>query len=68
MEICIIKKLFMTVDVDVDESTTREELSDMLKDVVDNADINDYDEYDWTGNERYEAYDTDSGCDIELYF
>ena len=68
MEICIIKKLFMTVDIDVDESTTREELSDMLKDVVDNADINDYDEYDWTGNERYEAYDTDSGGDIELYF
>lgn len=58
----------MTVEVDVDENTTKEELSDKIKDIVDNADIYDYDEYDWNGYPRYEAYDTDSGGDIELYF
>lgn len=68
MEICITKKIFMTVDVDVDENTTKEELSDKIKEIVDNADIYDYDEYDWNGYPSYEAYDTDSGCDIELYF
>lgn len=68
MEICIVKKVYMTVDVDVDENTTKEELSDKIKDIVDNADIEDYDEQDWYGNESYEAYDTDSGGDIELYF
>ena len=68
MEICITKKVFMTVDVDVDESTTPDELSDMIKGIVEDADITDYEEEDYQGREQYEAYDTYTGCDIKLNF
>ena len=68
MEICITKKVFMTVDVDVDENTTPDELSDMIKGIVEDADITDYEEEDYNGKEQYEAYDTYTGCDIQLNF
>ena len=68
MEVCIVKKLFMTVDIDVPEDATEEQLSIEIKKIVDRADLEDYDEFDWCGEERYEAYDTYSGCDIELNF
>ena len=68
MEVCIIKKLFMTVDIDVPDDVTDEKLSSEIKEIVDNSDIDDFDEYDWRGKEVYEAYETYGGTDIELNF
>ena len=68
MEVCITKKLFMTVDVDVPDDATDEMVSAEIKKIVDNADLDDYDEYDWRGKEVYEAYETYGGTEIELNF
>ena len=68
MEVCITKKIFMTVDIDVPDDATDEEISAEIKKIVDNADIDDYDEYDWRGMEVYEAYETYSGSEIQLDF
>lgn len=63
MEVCIVKKLSMTVDIDVPDDVTAEELSAEIKKVIDSSD-----EYDWEDYEVYEAYDTYSGVDIDLDF
>lgn len=69
MEVCIIKKLFMTVDIDIQpEDATHEALSKEIEKIVKDADIYDYDEYDWRGKGVYEAYETYGGTDIELDF
>lgn len=68
MEICITKKLFMTVDIDVPDDATDEVVSSEIKKIVESSDIDDWDEYDWRGREVYEAYDTYSGSEIELDF
>jgi len=62
MEICIIKKLFLTVELEVTEETTQKQLEEMIKkEIKDHPDLDDWDETDWTCKERYEAYDTYSG-------
>lgn len=68
MEVCITKKLFMTVDIDVPDDATDEVVSSEIKKIVESSDIDDWDEYDWRGREVYEAYDTYSGSEIELDF
>ena len=69
MEVCICKKLFTTVDIDVtEEEVTDEILSQEIKKIVDGMSLEDWDEYDWRGREVYEAYDTYGGIDIELDF
>lgn len=68
MEVCIIKKLFMTVDIDVPDDVTDEKLSTEIKKIINESDIDDFDEYDWRGKEVYEAYETYGGTDIELNF
>lgn len=68
MEVCIIKKLFMTVDIDVPDDVTEIKLASKIKEIIDNSDIEDFDEYDWRGKEVYEAYETYGGTDIELNF
>ena len=70
MEVTIIKKLFLTVDLDIPENEiTKERVSDEIKKVIDeHDDIEDWDTTDWTGNERYEAYETYGGTNIELNF
>lgn len=70
MEVTITKKLFLTVDIDIpDDEITQERLSEEIKKVIEkHDDIEDWDTTDWTGNERYEAYETYGGTDIELNF
>jgi hypothetical protein len=68
MEVCITKKLFMTVDIDVPDDATDEVVSSEIKKIVESSNIDDWDEYDWRGREVYEAYDTYSGSEIELDF
>ena len=65
MEVCIIKKLFLTVDIDVPEDVTQEQINEAIEEEIGNhSDLDDWDETDWTGSERYEAYDTYSGLTI----
>lgn len=70
MEVTITKKLFLTVDIDIpDDEITQERLSEEIKKVIEkHNDIEDWDTTDWTGNERYEAYETYGGTNIELNF
>ena len=68
MEICITKKLFMTVNIDVPEDATDEMISAEIKKIVDEADIFDYDEYDDCGLEEIEAYKTSDNTEIALDF
>lgn len=68
MEVCIIKKLFMTVDIDVPDDVTEIKLASKIKEIINESDIDDFDEYDWRGKEVYEAYETYGGTDIELDF
>lgn len=70
MEVTITKKLFLTVDIDIpDDEITQERLSEEIKKVIEkHDDIEDWDTTDWTGSERYEAYETYGGTNIELNF
>lgn len=70
MEVTITKKLFLTVDIDIpDDEITQERLSEEIKKVIEkHDDIEDWDTTDWTGNERYEAYETYGGTELELNF
>ena len=68
MEICITKKLFMTVDIDVPDDATDEELSIEIKKIVDASDIFDYDEWDSYGLEEIEAFKTSDNTEIALSF
>lgn len=70
MEVTITKKLFLTVDIDIpDDEITQERISDEIKKVIDeHDDIEDWDTTDWTGKERYEAYETYGGTELELNF
>ena len=68
MEICITKKLFMTVNIDVPEDATDEVLSAEIKKIIDEADLFDYDEFDDCGLEEIEAYKTSDNTEIALDF
>jgi hypothetical protein len=70
MEVTITKKLFLTVDIDIpDDEITQERLSEEIKKVIEkHDDIEDWDTTDWTGKERYEAYETYGGTELELNF
>jgi hypothetical protein len=43
-------------------------LSKEIKNIVNNMELEDWDDNDWRGKEVYEAYDTYSGSEIELDF
>lgn len=68
MEITIAKKLFTTVNIPCSDDVTDAELSKEIKNIVNNMELEDWDDYDWRGKEVYEAYDTYSGSEIELDF
>lgn len=68
MEVCITKKLFMTVDIDVPDDATDEVLSAEIEKIVDVSDIFDYDEYDNYGLEEIKAYKTSDDTEIDLNF
>ena len=70
MEVTITKKLFLTVDIDIpDDEITQERISEEIKKAIEkHDDIEDWDTTDWTGKERYEAYETYGGTELELNF
>lgn len=60
MEITIIKKVFLTEEVDDDLSL--EQLQEKVNEIIaEHDDIEDWDEQDWRCKEVYEVYDTYSG-------
>ena len=68
VEVCIIKKLFSTVTVEVEgDDPTLDDLKKAVKSKIERInDEDDWDETDYYGNERYEAYETYGGTDIPL--
>lgn len=68
VEVCIIKKLFSHVTVELEgENPSLEDLSSAVKNEIQR--INDEDEWnevDDYGKERYEAYETYGGTDVPL--
>lgn len=67
MEVTIIKKLFMTVDLDLPENWQKEDVVKAIKEeIAEHQDLDDWDEEDWRGKEVYEAYETYGGTDIDL--
>lgn len=68
VEVCIIKKLFSTVTVEVEgENPSLDDLKEAVKEEIERInDEDDWDETDYYGKERYEAYETYGGTDIPL--
>ena len=68
VEVCIIKKLFSNVTVELEgDNPSLEDLSSAVKNEIQR--INDEDEWnevDDYGKERYEAYETYGGTDVPL--
>ncbi len=68
VEVCIIKKLFSHVTVELEgDNSSLEDLSSAVKNEIQR--INDEDEWnevDDYGKERYEAYETYGGIDVPL--
>ena len=68
VEVCIIKKMFSYVTVELEgDSPSLEDLSSAVKNEIQR--INDEDEWnevDDYGKERYEAYETYGGTDVPL--
>lgn len=68
VEVCIIKKLFSHVTVELEgDNPSLEDLSSAVKNEIQR--INDEDEWnevDDYGKERYEAYETYGGIDVPL--
>ena len=68
VEVCIIKKLFSHVTVELEgDNPSLEDLSSAVKNEIQR--INDEDEWnevDDYGKERYEAYETYGGTDVSL--
>jgi hypothetical protein len=68
VEVCIIKKLFSHVTVELEgEDPSLEDLSSAVKNEIQRInDEDDWYEVDYYGKERYEAYETYGGTDIPL--
>lgn len=68
VEVCIIKKLFSHVTVELEgEDPSLEDLSSAVKNEIQRInDEDDWDEIDYYGKERYEAYETYGRTDIPL--
>lgn len=68
VEVCIIKKLFSHVTIELEgEDPSLEDLSSAVKNEIQRInDEDDWDEIDYYGKERYEAYETYGGTDIPL--
>ena len=68
VEVCIIKKMFSYVTVELEgDNPSLEDLSSAVKNEIQR--INDEDEWnevDDYGKERYEAYETYGGTDVPL--
>lgn len=68
VEVCIIKKMFSHVTVELEgDNPSLEDLSSAVKNEIQR--INDEDEWnevDDYGKERYEAYETYGGTDVPL--
>lgn len=61
MDVTIIKKIYLTIEVPDD--ITKSELEERVIEAIDdNSDFNDWDETDYYGNNSVEVYDNYSGC------
>jgi len=65
MEVCITKKLFLTVDIP-DNLSYEDTVKAIKEEIKEHDDIDEWDEIDWRGKEVYEAYETYGGTDIDL--
>ena len=68
VEVCIIKKLFSHVTVELEgDNPSLEDLSSAVKNDIQRInDEDEWDEVDDYGKERYEAYETYGGTDVPL--
>lgn len=68
VEVCIIKKLFSHVTVELEgDNPSLEDLSSAVKNEIQRInDEDEWDEVDGYGKERYEAYETYGGTDVPL--
>lgn len=68
VEVCIIKKLFSHVTVELEgDNPSLEDLSSAVKNEIQRInDEDEWDEVDDYGKERYEAYETYGGTDVPL--
>lgn len=63
MDVTIIKKIYLTIEVPDD--ITHSELKERVNEAIDdNSDLNDWDETDYYGNNSVEVYDNYSGCTL----
>ena len=63
MQITIIKKLYLE-NVEVPDDLTVEELKAEVNRIIDETNLDEWDETNYYGNEIYEVYDDYSGCDL----
>ena len=68
VEVCIIKKLFSHVTVELEgDNPSLEDLSSAVKNEIQRInDEEEWNEVDDYGKERYEAYETYGGTDVPL--
>ena len=68
VEVCIVKKMFSYVTVELEgENPSLEDLSSAVKNEIQRInDEEEWNEVDDYGKERYEAYETYGGTDIPL--
>ena len=63
MEITIIKKLYLE-NVEVSDDLTEEELRAEVNRIIDETNLDEWDETNYCGSEVYDVYDDYSGCDL----
>lgn len=63
MEITIIKKLYLE-NVEVSDDLTEEELRAEVNRIIDETNLDEWDETNYCGSEVYEVYDDYSGEDL----
>ena len=68
VEVCIVKKMFSYVTVELEgDNPSLEDLSSAVKNEIQRInDEDEWDEVDDYGKERYEAYETYGGTDVPL--
>lgn len=69
IEVVVIRKLFLTLEIDIHEDCTLEELANAIKTELKdeyNRDLDNWDMVDQRGKEVIEAYETYGGTDIPL--
>ena len=69
IEVVVSRKLFLTLEIDIDDDCTLEELADVIKKELKdeyNQDLDNWDMVDYRGKPVIEAYETYGGTDIPL--